>query len=496
MSADLLRIEDVSKRFGAVQALSEVSFSVGKGEIVGLAGENGAGKSTLIKILAGVYPADHGLAYLDGNLYTPRDSNAAVRAGLAVFHQEIPVCPHLSITANIFLGREMPRKYLMPDWRTMEARCVDLYRVLLNEDVNPRALIREVSAAERQLALLVRVLSRDARLIILDEPTTALTPPEVARLFRVILNLREKGISFIFVSHMLEELVEISDRIVVLRDGKHIGTLVREEFAVGVLSRMIAGRALNPRVRELTDRDKNRIVLGVNNLSVKGHFSSVSFALRAGEILAIAGLTGSGRSVLLRSLFGLHQIESGDVTMNERGVQIRSPYDAIRCGIGYVPEDRKTMGLFPHQDIKTNLCMARTSRRGDLWSKDASDMRRSAASMKKELSIKFRNEDDPIGTLSGGNQQKVLLSRWLLVEPAIILMNEPTRGVDVGAKQEIYDLMFALTARGFSFIITSPAIEEMLILSDRVLVMNRGRVKSILNRAEATKESIIRAATT
>lgn len=496
MPTDLLRIESLSKRFGPVQALSEVSLSVGRGEILGLAGENGAGKSTLIKILAGVHPADHGSVYLDGTVYAPKDSNAAVRAGLAVFHQEIPVCPHLSITANIFLGRNMPRKYFMPDWRTMEARCVELYRVLLDEDVNPQALIREVSAAERQLALLVRVLSREAKLIILDEPTTALTPPEVARLFRVIRNLREKGVSFIFVSHMLEELIELSDRIVVLRDGKHIGTLAREEFAADVLSRMIAGRTLAPPARQITNGGNERIVLNVRSLSVKGHFSDVSFSLHAGEILGVAGLTGSGRSILLRSLFGLHPVDSGEVTINNRHIRIRSPYDAIRQGIGYVPEDRKTLGLFPHQDIKTNLCMARTAQRADLLPRNISGMRRDAASMKEELSIKFQDEDDLIGSLSGGNQQKVLLSRWLLLEPAIILMNEPTRGVDVGAKKEIYDLLFTLTARGFSFIITSPAIEELLILSDRVLVMNRGRLKSIFNRPEAPKELVIHAATT
>jgi ABC-type sugar transport system ATPase subunit len=493
---DLLRVERVSKRFGPVQALSEVSFSVGHGEIVGLAGENGAGKSTLIKILAGIHAADQGAAYLDGKPYAPRDSNVAVRAGLAVFHQEIPVCPHLSITANIFLGTKMPKKYFMPDWRTMEARCVELYRVLLDEDVNPQAMIRDVSAAERQLALLVRVLSRDAKLIVLDEPTTALTPPEVTRLFRVIRNLREKGIGFIFVSHMLEELIDLSDRIVVLRDGKHIGTLAREEFSVDVLSKMIAGRTITPPARVIADGNKQQIALRVNNVSVKGHFSDVSFSLYAGEILGVAGLTGSGRSVLLRSLFGFHPLESGEVTLNNCLVRFRSPYDAIRWGIGYVPEDRKMMGLFPHQDIKTNLCIARTARRADLSSKDLSGMRRDAASMKEELSIKFRNEDDPIGALSGGNQQKVLLSRWLLLEPAIILMNEPTRGVDVGAKKEIYDLLFTLTARGFSFIITSPAIEELLILSDRVLVMNRGQVRTIFSRDQATKEAVIHAATT
>jgi len=493
---DLLHVESVSKRFGPVQALSDFSFSVGHGEIVGLGGENGAGKSTLIKILAGVYAADHGTACLDGEPYSPRDSNVAVRAGVAVFHQEIPVCPHLSITANIFLGAKMPKKYLMPDWLTMEERCVELYRVLLDEDVNPRALIRDVSAAERQLALLVRVLSRDAKLIILDEPTTALTPLEVARLFRVIRNLRDKGIGFIFVSHMLEELIELSDRIVVLRDGNHIGTLAREQFSVDVLSRMIAGRTLAPPARPAINSSERQVVLRIDNLSVKGHFSAVSFWLHRGEILGVAGLTGSGRSVLLRSLFGLHPVESGEVTMNNRQVRIRSPYDAIKQGIGYVPEDRKTMGLFRHQDIKSNLCMARTAARADLSSRDISGMRRDAALMKGELSIKFRNEDDPIGALSGGNQQKVLLSRWLLLEPAIILMNEPTRGVDVGAKKEIYDLLFRLTARGFSLIITSPAIEELLVLSDRVLVMNRGRVRSIFNRAESTKEAVIHAATT
>jgi ABC-type sugar transport system ATPase subunit len=495
MPADLLDIENISKRFGPVQALSDVSFSVGKGEIVGLAGENGAGKSTLIKILAGIYTPDDGAVFLEGQPYAPKDPNAAVRAGLAVFHQEIPICPHLSITANIFLGTEVLAKRLVPDWRAMEARCVKLYRALLDEDVNPRALIRDVSAAERQLALLVRVLSREARLIILDEPTTALTPPEVARLFRVIRNLREKGISFIFVSHMLEELIELSERIVVLRDGKHIGTLGKAQFAVTTLSSMIAGRTLNPPARRSRDSEE-RTVLEVRNLSVTGHFSAVTFSLLAGEILGIAGLTGSGRSVLLRALFGLHKVESGDLTINNRRVRIRSPHDAIRQGIGYIPEDRKTLGVFPHQDIKTNLYIALTARQPDFGFRNEGNMRRSAAKMKKELSIKFRHEDDLIGSLSGGNQQKILLSRWLLLEPAIILMNEPTRGVDVGAKKEIYDLMFALTARGFSFIVTSSAIEELLVLSDRMLVMNRGRVTRILNRAEATKELIIHAATT
>jgi ABC-type sugar transport system ATPase subunit len=495
MATDLLDIENISKRFGPVQALSEVSFSVCEGEIIGLAGENGAGKSTLIKILAGIHTADHGSLFLAGKRYAPKDPNAALRAGLAVFHQEIPICPHLSIAANIFLGTETLKRHFMPDWRAVEARCVDLYRALLEEDVNPRTLIRDVSAAERQLALLVRVLSREARLIILDEPTTALTPPEVARLFRVIRNLREKGITFIFVSHMLEELIDVSDRIVVLRDGRHVGTLVREEFEVSALSSMIAGRTLTPPARELRSNER-RTVLDVHNLSVIGQFSAVSFSLRSGEILGIAGLTGSGRTALVRALFGLHKFESGEIVINDRRVRIRSPHDAIRQGLGYIPEDRKTMGLFPHQDIKINLHIARTAQQPDLHFKDTADMRASAASMKKELSIKFRHEDDLIGSVSGGNQQKVLLSRWLLVEPAIIVMNEPTRGVDVGTKKEIYELIFAFTRRGFSFIVTSSAIDELLGLSDRVLVMNRGLLKTIFDRAEATKAAIIHAATT
>jgi len=495
MAAGLLRIDNVSKRFGPVQALSGVSFGVAGGEIVGLAGENGAGKSTLIKILAGIHKPDGGGLLLEGQPYAPKDPNAAVRAGLAVFHQEIPICPHLSITANIFLGTESLTKRLLPDWRAMEARCVELYRVLLDEDVNPRALIRDVSAAERQLALLVRVLSRAARLIILDEPTAALTPLEVSRLFRVIRNLRDKGIGFIFVSHMLEELINLSERIVVLRDGKHIGTLEKEEFETTTLSAMIAGRTLTSPARTARTGEL-RTVLDVRNFGVPGHFSDVSFSLAAGEILGVAGLTGSGRSVLLRALFGLHKAGSGELAINGCRVRIRSPREAIRQGVGYIPEDRKTLGLFPHQDIKTNLYIARTARQPDLAFKGTNRMRGSAARMKKELSIKFRREDDLIGSLSGGNQQKVLLSRWLLLEPAIILMNEPTRGVDIGAKKEIYDLMFALTTRGFSFIVTSSAIEELLVLSDRVLVMNRGRAKTILSRADATKESILHAATT
>ncbi len=490
-----LVVEQLSKRFGSTRALDGVSLSVAKGEIFGLAGENGAGKSTLIKILCGVHTPDGGRILFDEKPHRPRDPEEAERAGISVFHQEIPVCPNLSIAANVFLGPAMPRRGFAPDWRGMNRQCVELYRSLLGEEVDPTRLIRECAAAERQLALLVRVLSRAARLVILDEPTTALTPPEVARLFGIIRRLREQGITFVFISHMLEELMALSDRISVLRDGKNAGGLQRGDFALGRLSAMIAGRAITPQPRRGAAGEGGSFLTAAG-LSLPGEFEGVSFRMGKGEILGVAGLQGSGRSALVRALFGAPPPARGELRIDGEPVRIDGPAAAMAAGIGFVPEDRKTLGIFDDLDVKLNLGMAGIDRFSRVGLLDARGLRRVAAAMRDRLSIKVQSVDAPITSLSGGNQQKVLISRWLALKPRILLLNDPTRGVDVGAKREITALIRTLAGEGTSFIISSAELEELLVLSNRILVMRRGRVAREFAAGETSKEQLILAATT
>jgi rhamnose transport system ATP-binding protein len=494
MSSPFLAVESLSKSFGSTRALQEVSLQVRQGQVFGLAGENGAGKSTLIKILCGVHQPDSGRIFFQDRPHRPRDPAEAERAGISVFHQEIPICPHLSIAANVFLGPAMPRRGLGPDWRTMNAQTEELYRNLLGEAIDARRLIRDCTAAEKQLALLVRVLSRNARLVILDEPTTALTPPEVAKLFGIIRRLAAQGITFIFISHMLEELTGLSDTVTVLRDGRNVGSLDKREFDLRKLSEMIAGRTL-------ADRSlKGAVAAGepfleVRDLGLPGEFQNVSFALRRGEVLGLAGLAGSGRSALARALFGAPPARSGLIRVGGAPKRIDRPAAAVAAGIGYIPEDRNLLGIFDDLDVKLNLCMAgidRFSRRGML---DKGKLRRVAADMRDSLSIKMNSVDAPIRSLSGGNQQKVLISRWLTLKPSVLVMNEPTRGVDVGAKREITELVLKLAGQGYTFVISSSELEELLALSDRILVFNRGRVASEFMGAEATKDQLILAAT-
>ncbi len=497
-ASSFLTIDGISKSFGSTRALEGVSLAVERGRISGLAGENGAGKSTLIKILCGVYAPDSGRILYEGRPHHPRDPGEAERAGISVFHQEIPVCPNLSIAANVFLGPAMPRRGISPDWKAMNRRCRELYRNLLGEDIDPRRLIRNCTTAEKQLALLVRVLSRDARLVILDEPTTALTPPEAARLFGIIRRLRDQqGIAFIFVSHMLEELLELSDTIAVLRDGKNAGSLVQGGFDAGVLSGMIAGRTLVRRERAAGAGAAGRgVELEVRGLGLRGEFEGVSFRLGRGEILGVAGLQGSGRSALVRALFGAPPADAGEILVAGQRVDIRRPADAIRAGLGYIPEDRKGLGLFDDMDVKLNLTIAGIDRFSRAGVVNATELRRIAGAMRDSLSIRMRSVDAPVRSLSGGNQQKVLISRWLALKPRILVMNEPTRGVDVGAKQEISGLILRLAAEGYTFVISSSELEELIRLADRILVFNRGRVAREFSGGEATKDRLILAATT
>ena len=492
---NLLTVDNVSKNFGAVKALDSVSLSVRKGEVLGLAGENGAGKSTLIKLLCGVYKQEKGSFSFDGKPLSPRDPSEAEESGISVFHQEIPVCPNLSISANVFLGNKIPSKGIFPDWDVMNRKTTELFMNLLGEEIMPDRLIKNCSVAEQQLALLVRVLSRDAKLVILDEPTTALTPPEVTKLFRIINRLKNQGITFIFVSHMLDELIALSDRITVLRDGKNVGELEKKSFNAKRISSLIAGRELDYSAR-ISRKASSENILEIKNIESGKTLRDLSFTLKKGEILGIAGLQGSGRSTAARVLFGIEKSHKGEIRIRDKKVLIESPQDAIKNKIGYVPEDRKTLGLFMQMDIKNNIFISQIdSAKGFMGMINTSKIRKTAEEISRKLSVKMSSSDAPITSLSGGNQQKILISRWLSIKPEILVMNEPTRGVDVGAKEDICKLVRNLAHEGYSFVIASSEIEELMAMSDRILVMRKGIVSGEISRDDFSKEKIIYAAT-
>jgi ABC-type sugar transport system ATPase subunit len=489
----LLNIHQVSKQFGQVQALDSVSLRFEKGRIYGLAGENGAGKSTLVKVLCGVHTPDRGRIEWQGQPYAPADPAEAEEAGVSVFHQEIPVCPSLSVAANVFLGRRLPGMF--PDWPAMERQCEEWFRQWLGIEIDSRRLLGECAIAERQMALLVRALSRQAQLIILDEPTTALTAPESARFFEVVRRLASQGIAFVYVSHFLHELMELSDGIYVLRDGRLAGSLTRGEFHAETLASLIAGRSLR------RDADAPapgaaaapRPKLEVRSLGLGGAFHDVSFQARQGEILGITGLQGSGRGGLTRALFGAPPAESGEILIDGKKIRMRAPGDAIAAGIGYVPEDRQEFGLFDDLDVRSNLGilqLGKLSRAGLLSRRRLTGL---TLEMQAKLRIRLSAPDAPISSLSGGNQQKVLIGRWLALGPAVLVMNEPTRGVDVGAKEEICRLLRDVARAGCCLMVASSDLDELLRLADRILVMAGGKVTREFSRSQASKAELIQA---
>jgi ABC-type sugar transport system ATPase subunit len=530
-SPPLLQLTDLSKRFGGVRALSSVSMTLRHGRVYGLAGENGAGKSTLVKILCGVHAGHEGQMLLEGEVYRPRSTAEAERAGLSVFHQEIPICPSLSVAANVFLGPELPDRSVFPNWRKIEAQCEALFLDLLGMPISARRLMSDCSAAERQLALLVRVLSRRARCVILDEPTTALTPPEVAKLFAIIQRLRAKGLTFLFVSHLLDELLELCDEIFVLRDGALVGHRQRGQFDTRSLAQLIAGREVwdpasisnpvagNPQMtppRLAYERDPSPPLgervgerrsseapkplpppvpkLEVCNLSRLREFRDVSFRLQAGEILGITGLQGSGRSAVARALFGAPPADAGTILLDGKEISIASVADALRNGIGYVPEDRQALGLFDDLDVRSNLGILRLDSMLRLGLLSSNRLGQLALTMQAKLQIKFASPEAPIRSLSGGNQQKVLIGRWLAANPEVLVMNEPTRGVDIGAKDEICRFIRALAGERSSFVVSSSDLDELIRLADRVLVMNGGQLAAEFSRGTFGKADLIHAA--
>jgi ribose transport system ATP-binding protein len=497
----LIAVENVSKRYPGVEALSAVSLAVDRGECRAICGENGAGKSTLMKILAGVETEFDGRVLLAGRPVRFAGPREARDAGISVIHQELSLVEELSVAANVFLGRELRTARGLVDDAAME-RAASGFLAELGARIPPDQRVGELRMGEQQLVEIARALSLESEILIMDEPTSALTESEAGRLFAVIQDLRRRGVTILYVSHKLREVFELCDRISILRDGRLVATLDRAATGPGEITRLMVGREIGaatiPEARESGD-----VVLEVERLSLAAPGSArgwrlrgISLKVRRGEILGIAGLMGAGRTELLECLFGASPLPPlGRIALEGRQVWFETPHDAIDAGLGLVPEDRKLLGLFPQMTVRENITVAvldRTSRRGFV---SRSREARLAAEATQRCGIKAAGLDDPILTLSGGNQQKALIARWLETRPKVLLLDDPTRGVDVGAKAELYLLLDRLRREGLAIVLTSSELPELLKLCDRILVLHEGSAVAEFPRADATEEKIMAAAT-
>ena len=490
----LLDVRGLTKRFPGVLALSDVDLSLGHGEVLAVIGENGAGKSTLMRILAGVHQPDAGQITLDGKPIRIDSTRAATEHGIALIHQELNLADNLDVGANIFLGRE-PNRFGFTDRARIDRESAALLkRVGLN--CSPRAVVRNLPIGRQQLVEIAKALSVNARILIMDEPTSSLSQQEANNLFAVIRDLRENGTNIIYVSHRLAEVKQIADRVVVLRDGRNAGNLERSQVDHEQMVRLMVGRDLSQFFAH-TPHQPGDAALQVENLTVPQHpLHRLSFDVRAGEIVSIAGLVGAGRTELLQCLFGIISPASGTVRIATEVVHLRSPRDAIRARMALVPEDRKLNGLILEMAVSENIGLAalRDNRRTGGFVNRVFE-RRIADQMIGRLSITTPSPAQLVRNLSGGNQQKVVLAKWLALSPRVLLLDEPTRGVDVAAKHEIYALMEQLAREGVAILFASSDMEEVLGMSDRVLVMHEGRIAGELRRDQLTEESIMHLAT-
>ena len=488
----VLSLLQVSKAFGAVRAVREVSLELRAGEAHALAGENGAGKSTLVKILSGVHRPDSGRILLDGQPVEFAGPADAQRAGVAVIYQEPTLFPDLSVMENIFMGRQ-PRARLGLDRRAMRAATAELFG-RLGVHLDPDRPARGLSIADQQLVEIAKALSRQARVLVMDEPTAALSGQEVARLFGVAGTLREQGVALLFISHRLEEIFELCQRVTTLRDGALVATDPIGDLTPDALVRRMVGRELEALFPK-QDTTAGEVALSVRRLTREGVFTDVSFEVRRGEIVALAGLVGAGRSEVARAVFGIDRWDAGAVEVDGRRLRPARPTAAMAAGLALVPEDRRQQGLVMDLSIERNIGLAGLAalRWGPLISRLAE--RERARDWAVRLRLKFARLGDPVNVLSGGNQQKVVLAKWLARRPSVLIVDEPTRGIDVGTKAEVHRLLSELAASGVAVLMISSELPEVLGMADRVLVMHEGRLVAELDRAEASEESVMAAAT-
>jgi ribose transport system ATP-binding protein len=497
-TAQLLTVEGVSKSFPGVQALRDVKLNLNSGEVLALVGENGAGKSTLMKVLSGIYKRDQGIIKLNNQEINVDGPLQAQKLGIAIIHQEMNLMPHLTIAQNILIGRE-PRKWfgIASDDRELNRRA----RILLDQlnlNLEPTQIVGKLTVAKQQMVEIAKALSYDSKIIIMDEPTSALTQSETEVLFKIIDNLRKSGKGVIYISHRMEELTKISDRITVFRDGNYIDTLITKDTKISKIISLMIGREVSQdlrpeRVRKFSDKD---IALEVKGLSTKNLLKDVSFQLHKGEILGFAGLMGAGRTELALAIVGKDQITEGQIIVDGKNVKINNPSDAVNNGIGYLSEDRKRFGVLLNQDVKFNLVLSNLRKlTGKFGFVNSNKSKLSSTDTVKNLSIRTPSVDQMVKNLSGGNQQKVVIGKWLTRETDILIFDEPTRGIDVGAKDEVYKLLQELANQGKSIIMISSELPEILRMSDRILVMCEGRVTGILSNKEADQNLIMQYAT-
>jgi ribose transport system ATP-binding protein len=479
----------ISKRFGGIRALDHVSFAVQRGEVHALLGENGAGKSTLMKILSGAYHRDEGKIRIAGKEVEIPNPHVSRELGIGIIYQELVLAPDLSVAENIFLG-ELPG--LIP-WKELQERS----RAILQKigfDLDPKTRVGDLPVAYQQVVEIAKALSKDVKILILDEPTAVLAPPEVKSLLGLVKTLSTRGVSVIYISHRLEEIFQIADAITVIKDGRTIGTVSPKEINSEQLIDMMVGR----HVTDLFPGGKRKVgevVLKVEKLRFGKKVEEVSFEARAGEILGIAGLIGSGRTETARAIFGAEHKDGGTVTLNGRRLSVHSPRDAVRQGIGLIPEDRKNQGVVISLPIRENATMAILHRfLGLLGVIKKKAEEQAVQGLAKRLAIKMRDIEAPVSSLSGGNQQKVVLSKWFGAGCRVIVFDEPTRGVDVGAKAEIYKLIDELAAEGLAVVLISSDLVEVIGMSDRILVMSRGRIAGELQKPEFSEANIMRLA--
>ena len=488
----LVELRGISKSYGGVHAVADVSFVIHAGTVHALVGENGAGKSTLVKILTGVIQPDEGELLIDGEPHRIGNPQAAHRLGLVAMYQEPTVFQDLTVAENVFAGRHPRSGVRTVDWRAMRRGAA---RILadLGVDFGPDTPVRGLGVADRQLLEIAKALSSSARLLIMDEPTAALSPNEVDNLFATVRRLRDRGVAIVFISHRLEEVTEIADKVTVLRDGNHVTTRSAAELAHGEIVRLMVGRSLDALFPK-EEAEIAEVVLRAQGLTRHGVFSNVSFELRRGEIVGLAGFVGSGRTEVARSIFGIDRLDGGRIWIEGRPFRPRFPRAALRRGVAYLPEDRLHQGLVQPMSIAQNASMAVLPELTPGAILRPARERALARRFMEQLRIRATSATQIVRSLSGGNQQKVVLGKWLAAEPKILVLDEPTHGVDVGTKADVHRTISHLAAQGLTILLISSELLEVLGMSDRILVMREGRVVAEIPRAKATEERIIQAA--
>lgn len=490
----ILSMKKIDKSFVGVHALNNVDFELKRGEVHALMGENGAGKSTLMKVLTGIYSKDSGTILFEGQEVVFSNPHESQSAGISIVHQELNMMNHLTVAQNIFIGREMMNGKLIDD-KKMNEESAKLFE-RLNIKIDPSGMMGDLTVGKQQMCEIAKAISREAKIIIFDEPTAALTDSEIEELFKIIRDLKSKKIGIIYISHRMDEIKVITDRVTVMRDGEYVGTLISEECTKEDIINLMVGRVIyeTPKLKNNVP-DNAPVVLEARNLCSGKMVKDVSFQLHRGEILGFAGLMGAGRTETARAIFGADQMDQGEIYIKGKKVEITSPEDAVKYGIGYLSEDRKRYGLVLDKSIAVNTTMASLTRFLKNGLINTKQENQAAQKHVDQLKTKAPSINVPVGNLSGGNQQKVVIGKWLVRDCDILIFDEPTRGIDVGAKSEIYHLMNQLAANGKAIIMISSELPEILRMSDRVIVMCEGRMTGDFKIEEASQEKIMHVAT-